>query len=123
MLTVRAAQHDREHQEKPCEHTVTKLLHWPELANSISSRFIHLAGFGSMVDDPEVIPFWSYFLLANDPGAITASSPSGSGSGIATAPDRRCGLGFSGVRTGVSGSPEAGGSPLGSGIARATPLV
>jgi hypothetical protein len=76
-----------------------------------------------MVADSEVIQFWSYFLLANDPRAIAASSLSGSGSGIATAPDRRCGLGFSGVRTGASGSPETGGSPLGSEIVRTTPLV
>jgi hypothetical protein len=76
-----------------------------------------------MVADAEVTPFWSYFLFATDPGSIDARSLSGSGSGMATAPDRRCGLGFSGVRTGASGSPEIGGSPLGSGIARATPLV
>ena len=73
--------------------------------------------------DSEVTHFWSYLLLAAGPGAIAAISLSGSGSGIATAPDRRCGLGFRGVRTGASGSPETGGSPLGSGIARATPLV
>ena len=48
----------------------------------------------------------------------TTSSSSVSGSGMAIAPERRCGLGFNGAGTGASGSPRAGGPVSGSATAR-----
>ncbi len=43
-------------------------------------------------------------------GLSTTNPSSGSGSGMAIAPERRCGFGFSGARTGLSGSSRVGGS-------------